>query len=294
MEQIIQKAAGMVEALPFIQQFRNETVVVKFGGSIMDDEDACRSILQDVAFMEVVGLRPVVVHGGGKTISRCMQELDLEPRFHHGLRVTDEASMAVVEEALNSRVNPAMVAMVAGFSCRAIGVHGQDILTAVRHTAVDPETGQEMDWGYVGEVADVDTGPIQSALDAQSVPVITPIGRGRDGKLYNINADEAAAAIARALKARKLVFLSDVPGVLADPGDAGSIISHIETGNVEHMIRDGILSGGMIPKNPWSTLREVRRYKIGMISAAELGKQLELKHGPDLSQNYLGYAQKSA
>jgi acetylglutamate kinase len=248
MERIIEKAAGMIEALPYIQQFRNETIVVKFGGSIMDDQDACRAILQDVAFMEVVGLRPVVVHGGGKAISRKMEEGDLKPHFHHGLRVTDAACMAVVEEALNYIVNPAMVAMVAGFNCRAVGMHGQDILTSVKHTAIDPETGEELDWGFVGEISRVDTGPIQAALDAQSVPVITPLARGEDGHLYNINADEAAAAIARALKARKLVFLSDVPGVLAHPGDVHSIITHIETGNVEEMIRDGVLSGGMIPK----------------------------------------------
>jgi len=248
MEQIIEKAAGMIEALPYIQQFRNETVVVKFGGSIMDDEDACRAILQDVAFMEVVGLRPVVVHGGGKAISRRMKEQKLEPVFHHGLRVTDEASMAVVEESLNRMINPSLVAMVAGFRCRAVGIHGQDILTAIRHTATDPETGEQLDWGYVGEVTGVDTSPIQSALDAQSVPVITPIARGEDGHLYNTNADEAAASVARALRARKLVFLSDVPGVLANPGDPTSIIAHIETGNVETMIRDGRLTGGMIPK----------------------------------------------
>lgn len=248
MEKIIQKAAGMIEALPFIQQFRNETVVVKFGGSIMEDQEACRAILQDVAFMEVVGLRPVVVHGGGKAISRKMQEVDLKPHFHHGLRVTDAAGMAVVEEALNQTVNPAMVAMVTGFNCRAVGMHGQDILTSIKHTDIDPETGEEMDWGFVGEVSGVDIGPIEAATGAQSVPVITPIARGVDGNQYNINADEAAAAIARALKARKLVFLSDVPGVLADPGDASSIITHIETGQVEPLIRDGVLSGGMIPK----------------------------------------------
>jgi acetylglutamate kinase len=156
--------------------------------------------------------------------------------------------MALVEESLNSEVNPALVAMVAGFNCRAVGIHGQDILAAVRHTAIDPETGRELDWGYVGDVTGVDTEPIQAALEAQSVPVITPIARGADGHLYNTNADDAAAAIARALRARKLVFLSDVPGVLSDPGDPKSIIPHIETGSVEPMIRDGRLSGGMIPK----------------------------------------------
>ena len=248
MERIIEKAAGMIEALPFIQQFRNETVVVKLGGSIMDDQTACRNILQDVAFMEVVGLRPVVVHGGGKAISRKMKQRRCEPVFHHGLRVTDDEAMALVEEVLNSEVNPALVALVAGFHCRAVGIHGQDILTATRHTAPDPDTGNPLDWGRVGDVAGVDPGPIQSALDAQSIPVITPIARGKDGGLYNTNADEAASAIARALRARKLVFLSDVPGVLADPGDASSVISHIETGQVETMIRDGRLKGGMIPK----------------------------------------------
>ena len=248
MDRIIGKAANIIETLPFIQRFRNETVVVKFGGSIIDDSQACESILQDVAFMEVVGLRPVVVHGGGKAISRKMEEQHLKPMFLHGLRVTNQACIRVVESALNLEVNPRLIRALEDFECRAVGILGQDILQAIRHTATDPHTGETIDWGFVGEVTTVRTAPIQETLDAQAVPVITPLARGENGDVYNINADEAAAAIARSLSARKLVFLSDVPGVLADPNDRASIISHIETNQVEPLIRKGVLQGGMIPK----------------------------------------------
>lgn len=248
MEQLIAKASGMIEALPFIQRFRNETVVVKFGGSILDDEAACASILQDVAFMEIVGLRPVLVHGGGKAISRRMAELNLEPKFVQGLRVTDEAAMEVVENSLNQEVNPHLVKQLRKIGCRSMGIQGQTILTASRRTGTDPDTGETLDWGYVGEVTCVDTAPLLECTSAQSVPVITPLAWGADGHTYNINADEAAAAIAASLPARKLVYLSDVPGLLKNPNDSSSLITHVNAGDVEQLVRDGIIGGGMIPK----------------------------------------------
>lgn len=248
MNEIIQKAASMIEALPFIQRFRGETVVVKLGGSLMEDEPACRGILQDVAFMEVVGLRPVVVHGGGKAISRAMEREALEPVFMHGLRVTDEMAMRVVENVLNHQVNPRMVSIIESHGCRARGIHGQDILTAVRDETADPETGAPLDLGYVGDVESVDPEPLRQCLDRQTVPVVTPVGRGRDGHLYNINADRAAAAVACALRARKLVFLSDVPGLLRDPGDPTSLISHVVWSDMDRLIETGVIRGGMIPK----------------------------------------------
>jgi acetylglutamate kinase len=248
MDEVVAKAAGMIEALPFIQRFRNETVVVKFGGSMLDDEEACRSILQDIAFMEVVGLRPVVVHGGGKAISRRMEEVRLTPRFVHGLRVTDEETMGLVEEALHQEVNPHLVEIISSFGCRAQGIHGNDIVRVVRKITTDPDTGDPMDLGYVGEAQDVDTAPIRASLDAQTVPVVTPLGRGEDGHTYNVNADETAASMARALRARKLVYLSDVPGLLEDPGDPSTLISHVEAEDVEELIGRGIIQGGMIPK----------------------------------------------
>ncbi len=248
MEDLIAKAAGMIEALPFIQRFRNETVVVKFGGSLLDNEPSCASILQDISFMEVVGLRPVLVHGGGKAISRKMSELNLNPKFVQGLRVTDATTMQVVEESLNGVVNAHLVKQIQAMGCRSAGIHGQTILSASRRTGTDPDSGELLDWGYVGEVTGVDTTPIEECASSQAVPVITPLGRGKDGHTYNINADEAAAAIAASLPARKLVYLSDVPGLLENPKDASTLISHVKSADVEELIQAGVIRGGMIPK----------------------------------------------
>jgi acetylglutamate kinase len=248
MEKVIEKAGVLIEALPYIQKFRDDTVVVKFGGSMMDDEAACRGILQDVAFMEVVGLRPVVVHGGGKAISRKMQEAGLRPTFVQGLRVTDAASITVVEAVLNREVNPRMVSWLEAFGCRGRGIRGEDVIQARRRSGADSATGAPLDWGYVGEPTGIDTVPMQAFLNSKMVPVVTPLGRGEDGRVYNINADEAAAAIACALGARKLVFLSDVPGLLEDPRDAATRISHLEVGEVPGLKDRGVISGGMLPK----------------------------------------------
>jgi acetylglutamate kinase len=248
MQKVIEKAAVLIEALPYIQRFRDETVVVKFGGSIMDDEEGVANILKDIAFMACVGLRPVIVHGGGKAISKEMKARGLEPRFVHGLRVTDEESIHVVEHVVNHEVNPHMVRVLEGFSCKARGVHGDDVLKVVKRTEEDPATGKVLDWGYVGEVVEVDVEPVRAFLQSSITPVITPLGRGADGKVYNINADEAAAAIALHLQARKLVFLSDVPGLMKDPADPATLMPHVEVTEVEHLIRDGVLAGGMIPK----------------------------------------------
>jgi acetylglutamate kinase len=248
MEKVIEKAKVLIEALPYIQRFRDDTVVVKFGGSMMDDEQACRNILQDVAFMEVVGLRPVVVHGGGKAISRKMKETGLEPSFVQGHRVTDAASIRVVEQVLNHQVNPQLVAWLESFDCRARGIHGEDIVQATRRIGTDPETGATVDWGFVGEPGGIDIEPVEAFLNSQMVPVITPLGRGDDGQIYNINADVAAAGIARALGARKLVFLSDVPGLLENPQDATTRISHVEVDEVQGLTDRGVISGGMLPK----------------------------------------------
>jgi len=248
MDKYIEKAAALIEALPYIQQFRGETVVVKFGGSIMESEDGYSRILQDIAFMECVGLRPVVVHGGGKAISRAMKEAAIAPDFVQGLRVTDEATMAVVEKVLNGEVNPHLVEIVQKNKGKARGIHGEDILRVEKMTGVDPESGASLDWGYVGQVCHVDIEPIQAYLRSDIVPVITPLGKGPDGHLYNINADDAATAIACALKARKLVFLTDVPGLLRDQEDKSSLISSLHLSEVDELIARGVISGGMLPK----------------------------------------------
>ncbi len=248
MDKFIEKAAALTEALPFIQQFRGETVVVKVGGSIMESEEGYRRILQDIAFMECVGLRPVLVHGGGKAISRAMREANVAPNFLHGLRVTDEATIGVVERVLNQEVNPHLVEIIQQFHGKARGIHGEDILRVSKMVGTDAETKETLDWGYVGKVDKVDVEPIQAYLRSDIVPVITPLGKGADGKLYNINADDAATAIACALNARKLVFLTDVPGLLRDPEDKASLISSLHLSEVDELIERGVIAGGMLPK----------------------------------------------
>lgn len=248
MQQMIEKAAVLIEALPYIQKFRGDTVVVKFGGSIMESEIGYRNILKDVAFMECVGLQPVIVHGGGKSVSKKMREAHIQPNFVQGLRVTDAKTIEVVESVLNGEVNPHLVEILQNYGGKARGIHGEDIVKVKKHVGVDPQTGEELDWGYVGKVIHVDVEPIKAFLKADIIPVITPLGRGEDGHLYNVNADDVANAVACALQARKLVFLSDVPGLLRDVNDPNSLISTLSLEEVEDLIARGIISGGMLPK----------------------------------------------
>jgi acetylglutamate kinase len=248
MQKVIEKADVLIEALPYIQRFRGDAVVVKFGGSAMEDPECVANVLKDIAFMECVGLRPVVVHGGGKAISKRLKDAGLKSTFLKGLRVTDEETVKIVEDVLNGEVNAQIVKQLVEFGCKARGIHGEHILTVVKHKETDAGTGALLDWGYVGDVTDVDVEPVKAYLQAGITPVITPLGHDDAGKLYNINADEAASAIAEKLAARKLVFLSDVPGLLRTPDDPSSIISTVNLGEVEELIRRGVISGGMIPK----------------------------------------------
>lgn len=244
----IQKAAVLIEAMPFIQAFRGETVVVKFGGSILDTEESYADILRDVAFMEIIGMRPVVVHGGGKAITRNMTAAGIPANFLRGLRVTDRATVDIVEHTLNHEVNPRVCRVLERFNAPTAGVRGQDIFQVTRHTETLAASGETLDWGFVGDVVSVKVDNIVSALDAGRVPVVTPLGRDAEGNIYNINADEAAGAMARELQARKLVFLSDVPGLLRDPSDPKSIISTLTLHEMEALIADGTIAGGMLPK----------------------------------------------
>ena len=248
MNKLIEKADVLIEALPYIQRFRDEIIVVKFGGSAMEDKAHHDSILADVAFMECVGMLPVVVHGGGKAISRRMTERNLKAKFVKGLRVTDEATIEIVSDVIKTQVNPEIVATLQAKGARAERVDGEAVFAVERRTELDPQTGQQLDWGYVGEVRRVDTDPIRDCLRRETIPVITPLGRGPDGKTYNLNADDAAAACAKALKARKLAFLSDVPGLLRDRNDSESILSTLRVRDVEDMIKSGVIDGGMLPK----------------------------------------------
>jgi acetylglutamate kinase len=198
--------------------------------------------------MECVGLQPVIVHGGGKAVSKKMREAHIQPNFIQGLRVTDEETMGVVEKVLNNEMNPHLVEILQNYGGKARGIHGEDILCVKKHTARDPQSGAELDWGYVGKVTEVDIEPVKAFLNANIIPVITPLGRGPDKKIYNINADEVANAVARALHARKLVFLSDVPGLLRDPEDPSTLITSLHLDDIEELIERGIISGGMLPK----------------------------------------------
>ncbi len=248
MKQVIQKADILIEALPYIQRFQGETVVVKFGGSSMDNPETVRNILKDIAFMSCVGMRPVIVHGGGKAINARMKVKGLASAFLKGLRVTDADTIDIVEQVLNREVNPQLVAALNEFGAKARGIYGEDIITVRRHSEQDAQTGEMLDWGFVGDITGVDVLPVKAYLEAGITPVITPLGADADKQIYNINADSVAAALAERLKARKLVFLSDVPGLLADPENRDSLMSTLPLSAVENFIESGVISGGMLPK----------------------------------------------
>jgi acetylglutamate kinase len=249
MQELISKASTLLEALPYIQRFRSTTFVVKYGGSFMDSPDpAVRSgVARDIVFLEAVGINPVVVHGGGKAITRAMEAAGLKANFIQGQRVTDEATVNVVERVLSHEVNPEVVRAIESFGGKAKGFAGSDIFTC-RKLQVKGASGEDLDIGYVGEVFKVNVEPLRECIRRSITPVISPTARGEDGKIYNCNADVSAAQTAIALKARRLVFMSDVPGLMRDPKDPATVISHLQTGEVPELKRLGIVDKGMIPK----------------------------------------------
>ena len=242
------KAAVLTEALPYIQDFCGSTVLVKVGGSVMESEANLVSLLADIAFMDAVGMRVVLVHGGGKAISSALRESGHEATFVDGLRVTDEASMRIVEDVIKNQVNRQIASLLPEKLVSAAQLPGDRIFFAVKKTAQDPDSGKVFDWGYVGTPTWVDTGPVRALLQTRKIPVICPLGLGSDGHVYNINADTAAAALAKALPSRKLAYVSDVPGLLRDPSDRGSLIETLPIDQVPGLIREGVISGGMLPK----------------------------------------------
>lgn len=244
----IAKADVLVEALPYIADFRGEMIVVKIGGSVQEDAAALGALLTDVAFMHVVGMRPVVVHGGGKAISRALADAGVETKFLAGLRVTDERSIGIVEDVIKNKVGVAIVASLCERGVAAEQLPGDRVFFAERKTGVDPASGKALDWGFVGDAVHCDTGPVRASLESGHIPVICPLGRDASGRVLNINADDAAAAIASALPSRKLVYVSDVPGLLRDPSDPESLIGTLHVSEAPAMERDGTISGGMIPK----------------------------------------------
>ncbi|MBE2180275.1 MAG: acetylglutamate kinase [Chthoniobacterales bacterium] len=242
------RAATLIEALPFLQKFRGCTFVIKYGGSAMEDEDVVERLLRDVVFLEAVGINPVLVHGGGKAISASMRAAGLTTRFVNGLRVTDEASVRIVEDVLDRTVNPKLVETINEFGGRAQGFSGREVLRADKLPPVDDGQGGTEDIGFVGRVTGVETAGLEKVLNEERVPVVSPVATAPDGHTLNTNADEAAAAIAGALRATKLIFLSDVPGIMRDRDDEDSLIPTVHADQVEGLIRQKVIEGGMIPK----------------------------------------------
>jgi acetylglutamate kinase len=247
-QEIIAKARVLLEALPYIQAFRGSTFVVKYGGSFMDDSDpAVRNrVATDLAFLAAVGINVVVVHGGGKAISKAMDAAGLKANFVNGLRVTDEAAIAIVKKTLDEVVNKEVCDTLAAVKARPKGLPGDTVLVCQK-LAVDDD-GNPCDLGYVGEVTEVKVKLIKKEIADGFMPVISPVAEGYDGKPYNVNADTVAGRVASALRARRLVYMSDVPGLLADPRNIESRISTLKVGEVDALKKKGVIDKGMRPK----------------------------------------------
>ena len=240
-EEATAKAAVLIEALPYIRDFSGSTVLVKLGGSVMESERALDGIVDDIAFMSAVGMKVVVVHGGGKAISRALRESGHEPKFVDGQRVTDEFTMEIVRRTLSEAVNPDIVARLRKRGANAEPLFGEGVFSARKI--------ERPDRGFVGEVCGVEPAAVAAALGAGSIPVVTPVGTGAaDGHLYNINADFAAAALAKALKVRKFALVSDVPGLMKNPNDPSTLLSTLHLSSVARLKADGVIAGGMLPK----------------------------------------------
>jgi acetylglutamate kinase len=242
------RAEVLIEALPFIQKFRGQLFVIKYGGAAMEDDHVVERFLRDVVFLEAVGINPVLIHGGGKAITARMREAGLKPRFVNGLRVTDAQSISIVEDVLDNQINPAIAAQIRNFGGKAIGIHGKDVLVGKK---LPPQTEGKVtgiDLGYVGEVIDVKLEPILNAVAEETVPVISPLARDSKKDVLNINADIAAGTLAGRLNAEKFIYLSDVPGIMRVPTDKDSLIPSVSREEIEQLREDEIITGGMIPK----------------------------------------------
>lgn len=245
----IKQADVLLEALPYIQSFRGQTFLIKVGGSAMEEQALVDSLLRDIVFLEAVGINPVLVHGGGKAINKAMKDAGLEAHFIGGLRVTDAATIGIVEETLARVINPDLVNRIQSLGGKAIGLSGTSVFKGQRMLGTDPATGNSVDMGFVGEVVECDTSIIDLAVAGEVVPVVSPLAReiGAEHTL-NVNADIAACALAKKIKATKLIFLSDVLGVMRDPKDSSTLLSTLNPASIERLKLDGIISGGMIPK----------------------------------------------
>jgi acetylglutamate kinase len=242
-QRIMDKAATLIEALPYIQKFNRKIMVVKYGGSAMLDEELKKSVIQDVVLLKLVGFKPIIVHGGGKDISKWVQKSGMEPKFYNGLRVTDAPTMEIAEMVLN-RVNKSLVNQVEQLGVHAVGISGKDAgLLHVRKRYVNGE-----DIGFVGDIDKVNPKVLYDLLEKDFLPIVCPIGYDDEYNTYNINADDAACAIAQAVKAEKLAFLTDVEGVYKDVNDPSTLLSELTVDQLHELLGSGQIGGGMLPK----------------------------------------------
>ncbi len=243
MKHILEKAEVLIEALPYIQRFNRKIIVVKYGGSAMLDENLKRQVIEDVTLLKLVGFKPIIVHGGGKDISKWVEKSGMEPEFINGLRKTDAATMEIAEMVLN-RVNKSLVQKVQVLGVNAVGISGKDggLLK------VEKKYSDGKDIGYVGEITEVNPKVLYDLLEKDFLPIVCPIGMDDKFDTYNINADDAACAIARAMKAEKLAFLTDIEGVYKDPSVKASLISELPIAEAKKLIAGGNIGGGMLPK----------------------------------------------
>ena len=243
MHEWMQKAEVLIEALPYIQRFNRKIIVVKYGGSAMVDENIKKNVIKDVTLLKLVGFKPIIVHGGGKEISRWVGKVGMEAQFVNGLRVTDADTMEIAEMVLN-KVNKGLVQMVEELGVRAVGISGKD--GGLLHVQKRYSDGKDI--GYVGEITQVHPEVLYDLLEKDFLPIVCPIGMDDNYDTYNINADDAACAIARAVKAEKLAFLTDIEGVYKDPADKSTLISELHVSEAKELIGQGYIGGGMLPK----------------------------------------------
>ncbi len=249
MDAAIDKASALIEALSYIQRFHNKVVVVKVGGSIMDDEDALTNLLIDIVFMNHVGLQPVLVHGGGKAINEAMQKSGLVPQMVQGRRYTDEHTLNIAEHVLCNQINRFIVNFIQSQGCEAMGLHSltSNVLFAEK-TFLAGADGRRIDLGFVGDVKSVNARLLQLLVQADSIPCIATIARDAVGQRLNVNADTAAGAVAAAMKAEKFVVVSDTHGIRTDPNDPNSLVKHLTVGQIDEMVKSGAIGSGMLPK----------------------------------------------
>lgn len=243
MQELQSKAQTLIEALPYIQRFSGKIIVIKYGGSAMEDESLKKSVVKDIALLKSIGFKPIIIHGGGKEISKWVERTGGEARFEQGLRVTDAATLEIAQMVLN-HINKALVGYMAACGVRAVGISGKDGNTLL----AEKKLANGVDIGFVGQVKQVDTTLILRLLDHDFVPVICPVGMDAHGQDFNINADDAAYALAIALRAEKLVFLSDIEGIYKDFADKSSLITMLSTSEAKELLDSGGISGGMLPK----------------------------------------------